>query len=403
MTHSTASQAESGESRMPARKSPRVLWITNRAAPYRRPIWDALGRVFELQVGLLENDRRFLRDMGNRGAEWASGGADSYSTREIPTIRFVRGESSYYLSLATPLTLRFRPTAVLIGGWESPAYWQALLQAKLSRARTVGFYESTLQSQGFRRGPIARARSSFFRHLDMVVVPGIAARDALLGMGVKLDSIAVGFNAVDVESINRIAIETRRDLQLGGNKASPPVQGHRFLFAGQFIPRKRPVELIRAFSAVRADGDSLTMVGKGMLAQAVCEEIERLKLSDAVRVIPMVPYEDMPALLAGHDTLVLPSSEEVWGLVANEALAAGLHVVVTRVCGVTPSIENMCGVMIAEDKADLVAQMSLSRARWHGAIIEPEILKFTPKAFALVFEQALLGPAERMLSQGADA
>ena len=59
--------------------------------------------------------------------------------------------------------------------------------------------------------------------------------------------------------------------------------------------------------------------------------------------------------------------------------------------------------MIAEDKADLVAQMSLSRARWHGAIIEPEILKFTPKAFALVFEQALLGPAERMLSQGADA
>ena len=385
---------------MPARKSPRVLWITNRAAPYRRPIWEALAKQFELQVRLLENDRRFLRDMGNRGAEWASGVSESYSTREIPTVRFVRGESSYYISLVPPMAIRLRPSAVLIGGWESPAYWQALLQAKLSGARTVGFYESTLQSQGVRSGPIARARSSFFRHLDMVVVPGIAARDALIGMGVKLDRISVGFNAVDVENINVIAVKTRRDLQLCGTAGGPSSAGHRFLFAGQFVLRKRPVELVRAFSAARTGGDSLTMVGMGMLADAVFEEIERLNLSAVVRVMPMVPYEDMPALLAGHDTLVLPSSEEVWGLVANEALAAGLHVVLTKVCGVAPSIENMRGVLIAESEADLVEQMSLSRRRWNGPIIEPEILKFTPLEFARVFERALRGNADQISTGG---
>jgi glycosyltransferase involved in cell wall biosynthesis len=47
----------------------------------------------------------------------------------------------------------------------------------------------------------------------------------------------------------------------------------------------------------------------------------------------------MPDAYAASDVLVLPSSEqETWGLVANEALASGLPIVVSNACGCAPDL-----------------------------------------------------------------
>jgi hypothetical protein len=99
--------------------------------------------------------------------------------------------------------------AVLLGGWESPAYWQALIVARRRKLPTIGFFESTLQTSKCASGPIARARLHFFLLLDAVVVPGVAAEEAVLAMDVPRDRIHVGFNAADVKLINRDAEEWR--------------------------------------------------------------------------------------------------------------------------------------------------------------------------------------------------
>jgi glycosyltransferase involved in cell wall biosynthesis len=51
-----------------------------------------------------------------------------------------------------------------------------------------------------------------------------------------------------------------------------------------------------------------------------------------------VPIPELPRYYAAADVLVLPSHEEVWGLVLNEAAASGLPLVATTVTGASADL-----------------------------------------------------------------
>lgn len=354
----------------------RLLWVTNLAAPYRLPVWEDLGRKFELRVGLLESSARMNRDKGaNRGSDWGQQVGSTYRIVEYPTLRVARGEDRHY-ALVTPHPVRdlARSDVVLLGGWDSPGYWQLLAAAKALRKPTVGFYESTLASQGRSEGRIAAARSKFFTSLDAVVVPGPAARDAILAMGVPEGRICTGFNAVDVNAF----------------AAAPPAdphEGHRFLYVGQLIERKNVDGIIDAFSRVAEPDDTLTVIGRGDLREQHMARTESAGLSSQVTFVDYLPYASLPAEMRKHDTLVLASHVEVWGLVVNEALASGMQVVVTQNCGVAPSVAGMQGVFVGP-ATDLEPLMIRARDEYTGRIDDPEILQHTPEAFAQVFATA---------------
>ena len=52
----------------------------------------------------------------------------------------------------------------------------------------------------------------------------------------------------------------------------------------------------------------------------------------------MIGNESLPQIYATCEVLVLPSTEEVWGRVVNEALYSGLKVVVSDKCGCVPDL-----------------------------------------------------------------
>lgn len=365
-----------------------IVWVTNMAAPYRRPIWSYIGERSRLTTLLLESDSNLAR-AGRRGSDWLSTSGvetSSYKLEKLPTIRFGHGERLFYVAMANIFAHTGRADAVLIGGWDSPAYWQAWLGARLRGARVVGFYESTLATQHHARGPVAAARNFFFRRLDAVVVPGPAAKQALIGMGVPASRIHVGFNAVDVEKFAALNVA-------GATDARSP--RHRYVYVGQLIPRKNLANLLHAFQHARSDADTLTIVGAGDLDEELRRQAGQLGLLGVVEFAAPVPNDQLPRLLSMHDTLILPSVEEVWGLVVNEALAAGLHVVVTRNAGVAASVADMRGVYLVDTDPESIGEgLASSRAGWSGRISSPEIMHHTPERFAEVFLTALTGPAQ---------
>lgn len=365
----------------------RIGWVTNLAAPYRRPVWADLARKAELEVFLLENADRFGRESSNRDPEWMAYDDAAYPVAEIPTFRVSVGERQVFVPRSAKGLPGHGLHALVLGGWESPAYWLSALRARRAGARLVGFYESTLASHAFRSGPVARARRSFFTRLDAVVVPGRASERAVLAMGVDPSKVHVGFNPVDVQGIHAAAALARQA------QPSPGGTGHRFLYLGQLVGRKNVGSLITALWRLGESDDSLTVAGTGHLTPQLIELRDELGLRHRVTFIGAVRYEQVPELLAQHETLVLPSNEEVWGLVVNEALAAGLHVVVTRACGVAESVEGMDGVFVADvpDSSVLAHSMRRSRREWNGPIASPEILAHTPEAFADVVLGAAFG------------
>ena len=83
--------------------------------------------------------------------------------------------------------------------------------------------------------------------------------------------------------------------------------------------------LLRAFRDVPG---RLLLAGSGPQEDQV-----RALADDRVELLGHVAREDLPALYASADCLVLPSRSEAWGTVLNEAAAAGLPLVATDAAG----------------------------------------------------------------------
>jgi glycosyltransferase involved in cell wall biosynthesis len=364
----------------------RVLWVTNLAAPYRRPVWRHLAGRYELTVGLLESNAGLQHDRNaNRGHDWLHRSEREIIFTEIPTWKFSRGESRFYI-LKYFYSLR-KFDIILFGGWESPAYWSLLIASMFYGIARVGFYESHAGTITHKSGLAARVRSKFFRSMNMVVVPGEAAAEAIIGLGITRHRIVQGFNAVDVTAFHRAA--TARNPE----QFDASCHGHRYLYVGQLIARKRVDAIIHSFVQIAEPEDELTIVGTGDLG----EELNNLIPDSGVKIrfVGHIENDQMPELMARHQTLVLASDREVWGLVVNEALASGMHVVVGDNCGVSASIRGMRGIYMADPTlVNLATQMDTSRSEWTGRIAQPEILQFTPERFAEVFDRAFVASLE---------
>lgn len=103
-----------------------------------------------------------------------------------------------------------------------------------------------------------------------------------------------------------------------------------FLFVGRLIQRKNVDLIIQAQIQLACDKSAVVIAGSG-------EQAEALKKiagdhPDICFVGNVVP-QDLPLYYAMCDVLILPASQEPWGLVVNEAMACGLAVIAHKDCG----------------------------------------------------------------------
>lgn len=108
---------------------------------------------------------------------------------------------------------------------------------------------------------------------------------------------------------------------------------HRLLFLSRLHPKKGLHHLVRAVGKLKVRGFdiSLDIAGSGDsdYRSFISREIARLGLRSQVRFLGHVTEPSRSMLLAASDIMILPTSQENFGLVLLESLAAGTPVVTT--------------------------------------------------------------------------
>jgi glycosyltransferase involved in cell wall biosynthesis len=132
----------------------------------------------------------------------------------------------------------------------------------------------------------------------------------------------------------------------------------KFLYSGQIIERKGVDVLIRAFvkASSQAPNIRLEILGAGPLMDTL-KSLAHGELQERITFIGFRQPEEIPELFAGCDVFVLPSRHDGWGVVVNEALGAGLSLVVSDRVGardlVAPGVNGF--VVKAGDVDDLAS------------------------------------------------
>ena len=350
---------------MEVSRHPKILWLTNLPAPYRFPIWERMAESFDLKVAFLQGEKNWRNWTVPDGKSWKHGhlSLKSKNIKGFDLIPSIRGAKKILRDV----------DVLVLGGWETPFYIRTLLLAKRRRIPLIKFYESTQDSHRFTNIIIRKIRSSILSQADFIVTAGSASTKAVEAMGIASEKIVTLFNPVDVIWFHSFA----------RNHRAPATSGHHYIYVGQLIERKNVATILRSFAAIRNDADTLTIAGDGPLAHNLKNLAASLGIAKSVTFAGHRNQEELAKLYAASNTFILASTNEVWGLVVNEALASGLHVVVTDKCGVAEFVQDMHGAYICEtDQKSLQEAMSESSRQWNGYIEEPEILKYTPERFA---------------------
>jgi len=125
------------------------------------------------------------------------------------------------------------------------------------------------------------------------------------------------------------AVRTETRTRLGLSSEAPAI-----LYAAKFDARKRPDDLMAAFGRLQREGidGQLVMVGSGVLEA----KLRAMVAEGGIRNVlfpGFVNQSELPKVYAACDVFVLPSENEPWGLAVNEAMCAGLPIVLSDEIG----------------------------------------------------------------------
>lgn len=109
----------------------------------------------------------------------------------------------------------------------------------------------------------------------------------------------------------------------------------KILFVGQLIPTKNVEMLIDSIALLISEGYQLKLyiIGDGELKGALIERVKVLKIDSSVVFLGYHSNSKLKNFFLNSDVFVLPSKFDGWGVVAVEAMAHGLPVIISNRCG----------------------------------------------------------------------
>jgi glycosyltransferase involved in cell wall biosynthesis len=328
----------------------KLALLTNMIAPHRLPLYSVLADRFDLLVlhGGKEANRDAWGDLERalpKARVERAWGWQIHHKRKVDgrvfDEKFIHVTPGFLWHL-----LRFRPDAVISNemGFRSAI---ALAYGNVFRKPVWIWWGGTIRSER-NIDPLRKVLRKAFRFwADRWITYGQAATEYLLGLGVQRDRILQSQNAVDEERF-KTSVEPAWLIQ-----PRPVV-----LYVGRLVELKGVKALLDAVATLQQDGCefSLLLVGNGPEKAALEQRVKTLGLRN-VRFRPAQTPEKMPSVYRSADVVVFPTLEDVWGVVANEAILSGVPILCSKYAGCAAELFPPENTFSPEDSAEFVEKL----------------------------------------------
>ena len=285
-----------------AHRVTRVVLLTEIPAPYRIPLFNALAERVDLRVLFLRKRHEgHLYDLHPEEM--------NFDWRVLPGVEIT--VRKHWLVLNASVARRLGSAdAVILGGWNQPAFWEAMAWCLVRRVRLIVWAESTAHDE--RSGRHEPLKRLLLRAATGFVAPGAASREYLEHLGVPARRITIAPNAVDAG--------------IFGTAARARTNGPcRIIVVARLSPEKGVDVLVRAAADLPVE---VVVAGGGPQ-----EDRLRELAGPHVTFLGNVERDALPQLYADADIAVVPSRSDTWGMALNEAALAGLPLVASTVVG----------------------------------------------------------------------
>ena len=220
----------------------------------------------------------------------------------------------------------FQPDTIAIAGYARPAMLTALLWCRQHCKPAILMSATT--EQDFTRTPGREAiKRAVVSQFSVALVGGTPHTHYLQKLGMAPEAIFSGYDVVGNQHFHPDHIRT----------LPSPHSRPYFLAINRFLPKKNLSFLISAYAQYRQEVGTiawdLVLCGDGQLRNNLEQQIRQLNLQEYVHLPGFLQQDELLPYFAHARCLVHASLQEQWGLVVNEAMAAGLPVLVSDRCG----------------------------------------------------------------------
>ena len=333
---------------------PRLAVLASHPIPYQAPLFRELARDARIDLHVLFLSRHGVSDRLDRdfGAtfKWDVDLLSGYPSSFVFNLgeRVTPGKPLSYMNPGIVRALRrVEPNVVLFFGMRSPSHLAALAWARKAGIACLYRAESNALRPLSRRA-LRRARALIGR-MDGVVPIGTANEQYYDALGIARARRHHAPYTVD-NSFFRGKRISRREARSAVDVQDGEVA---VLFAGKLVARKDPLTAVAACAGLDTDV-RLLIAGDGPLRA----DLEPAAKSHGVKLTSLgfMNQHEIPLAYCAADVLVVPSVEEPWGLVVNEAMCLGVPAVVSSCVGARLDLvadDTTGGVFRAGDARDL--------------------------------------------------
>ncbi len=324
----------------------KVLFTANIPSPYRVAFFNELGRYCDLTV-LFEKKTDNSRDIGWRHEDfrnfkaiflpgWGYTDADAF----CPSIRRYLKKGRY--------------DVIVIGIYHSLT---GMIAIDYLRHHHIHFI---LNSDGGQirddSGIKKKIKTHYISSASAWLSTGKMCDDYLIHYGAKREKIyRYPFSSVREEKILKAPVTDTEKGILRDKLGIPEEQV--IISVGQFIFRKGYDVLIRADAELLSKG--MGNIGIYVIGGNITEEYKKLMMEynlNNIHFLPFMNQDDLAEYYKAADLFVLPTREDIWGLVINEAMAYGLPVITTDKCNAgLEMLTEKCGCIVESDSVDKLA------------------------------------------------